>query len=509
MKRLLVITIVGLMLLAVAALAANAAAGERMLKIIFTDPQGKPIPKFDLNRFCCRDLNDEPLTSKVTITDGEASIEMPTQPMQVSVMLKVPGFGEVAVYADNMGRGYTKPATIDFVSDAAYTRHHRVSCRLLAEIVAGGVSMPDSFREKLASAGKAPPYDSLAVTLALGEELTMASARHRIAQLKGPRKGFLFGCDSFGYPARGPLYQQRYKELFNYGTTNLYLTHYAPSETQRDYSRTDAETNWLLSMGMTAKTCPPFYLAGGVLPAWLKQKPWSEGRKFCHDLVMETTKRYAGKCAFCEITNEATMSNGLGLSTAEILDMTEIASKAAREGDPNVGRIINSAHLWGDFAARPDKLGRPRLSPYAYVRECIKAKIPFEIVGLQMYYPEYDLFEIDRMLDRYAALGKQIHITEMGCSSAPGVDPNAQRKAFSAGWHGPWTEDMQADWVVSVYTLFYSKPYIQAISWWDLADAVSFWPYGGMCRGDLSPKPAYTRLQNLLAGWGFKVGGGP
>ena len=495
------------MLLAVAAVAVNAATGERTLKIIFADPQGKPIPKSDLNRFCCRDMNDEPLTSKVTITDGQALIEMPTQPMQVSVMLKVPGFGEVAVYADGGGKGYTRPAVIDFVAEAALTRYQRVDMAL-KHSVGGGVKMPAGFAKKLADAEKLSPYPSLAITLAAGEELTMVRARHRIAQLHGPRKGFLFGCDSMGYPARGPLYQQRYKELFNYGTSNLYLSHYAPSETQRDYSRTDSETNWLLSMGMAAKTCPPFYLAGGVLPAWLKEKPWSEARKCCHDLVMETTKRYAGKCAFCEITNEATMSNGLSLSTAEILDMTEIAANAAREGDPNVKRIINSAHLWGDFAARPDKLGRPRLSPYAYVRECIKAKIPFEIIGLQMYYPEYDLFEIDRMLDRYAALGKPIHITEMGCSSAPGVDPNSQRKAISAGWHGPWSEEMQGEWVGDVYTLFYSKPYIEAVSWWDLADAVSFWPYGGLCRGDISPKPSYVRLQNLLAGWGFKVGAG-
>lgn len=504
MKRLLAIAIMGLLLVTVV-FAGNAAAGERILKIVFNDPQGKPIPKSALTRFCCRDMSDEPVKTRYTLSDGAASIQLPNQPIQVSVMLDVPGFGEVAVYADNSGKGYSKAGVVDFVSEAAVTRRGRVAAAV-SKAGAEGVKMPQPFGQKLAFAGRLKPYESLAITLAAGEELTMARARYRIAQLKGPRSGFLFGCDAFGYPARGPLYQQRYRELFNYGTTNLYLSHYAPSETQRDYSRTDAETSWLLSMGMTAKICPPFYLASGVLPQWLKDKPWSEARKCCYGLVKEATRRYAGKSAFCEITNEATMSNGLRLSTAEIMDMTEIASKAARDGDPNVKRIINSAHLWGDFAAKPDKQGQPKLSPHAYLKECIRAKIPFEIVGLQMYYPEYDLFEIDRMLDRYAKLGKPIHITEMGCSSAPGLDPNAQRKAFSAGWHGQWTEDMQAEWVEDVYTLFYSKSYIQAVGWWDLADAVSFWPYGGLCRGDLSPKPAYLRLQNLLTSWGFKVG---
>lgn len=97
--------------------------------------------------------------------------------------------------------------------------------------------------------------------------------------------------------------------------------------------------------------------------------------------------------------------------------------------------------------------------------------------------------------------GKPIHITEMGCSSAPGLDPNAQRKRATAGWHGPWTEEMQADWVEGIYTICYSKPYIQAVEWWDLADAVSFWPYGGLLRGDLSPKPVYLRLKARIAEW--------
>ncbi len=493
-----------LILVAVVMLANGALAGDHTLKIVFNDPQGKPIPKSALTRFCCRDMADEPMVVDAKIRDGSASFELPEEPVQVSVMLAVPGFGEVAVYADNRALGYTKPGTVDFVADAAYTRQFRVRIAAVKAIL-GGVEMP-GFVEKIDAASKLPPYESLAVTLAAGEQLTMAKARHRISKYKGPREGFLFGCNAFGYPARGPLYQQRYRELFNCGIPNLYLTHFAPSETTRNYARTDAETEWLLSMGMKVKICPPFYLASGVLPQWLRDKPWSEGREWCYALVKESARRYAGKSGFCEITNEATMSNGLRLSSAEILDMTRVASKAARDGDPKVRRIINSAHLWGDFAAKLDKQGRPRLSPYAYLRECIKQRIPFEIVGLQLYYPEYDLFEIDRMLERYAKLGKPIHITEMGCSSAPGLDPNGQRKAASAGWHGPWTEDMQADWVESVYTLFYSKPYIEAASWWDLADAVSFWPYGGLCRGDLSPKPAYTRLQNLLKSWGFSVG---
>lgn len=482
---------------------------QRILRVLFSDAEGRPIPKEEVKEFHCRDLFDEPLVTRINLKDGMAEVQLPDQPVQLSALLKVPEFGEVTVYADGGGGGYSKSAAIDFVKEAAATRRRRVQAAF-QQAGREGVRMPKAFAEGLAAAAKAAPYPSLAASLAAGERLTLVQARHQIARFGGSREGFLFGCNAFGcnameHPGRGPLYNERFKAVFNYGTANLYPSHYAPTETSRDYLRTDTELNWLLENGMVGKTCPPIYLAGGCTPEWLKGRPYAETRSLCYDLMLEVARRYAGKVPFHEIVNEAhDYSNSLDLTPEELTDLAVVCSQAAREGDPRVQRIINCTHLWGDYASRPDKKGRVRRSPYRYLKDCIEAGVEFEIVGLQMYYPEYDLFEIDRMLERYAQLGKPIHITEMGCSSAPGLDSNALRKKATAGWHGPWTEEMQADWVEGIYTLFYSKPYITAVSWWDLADAVSFWPYGGLLRGDLSPKPSYLRLQALQREWGFQ-----
>jgi len=482
---------------------------QRVLRVLFVDAEGQPIPKADIRELHCRDLFDEPLVGRIELKDGMAEVWLANQPVQLSALLKVPDFGEVTVYADGRGRGYSKAATIDFAREAAATRWRRVRSAF-EQAGREGVRMPKAFAEGLEAAAKDTPYSSLAASLAAGERLTLVRAKHQIAQFGGSREGFLFGCNAFGcnameHPGRGPLYNERFKAVFNYGTANLYLSHYAPTETSRDYRRTDTELNWLVENGMVSKPCPPIYLAGGCTPEWLKGRPYAETRAICRDLMREVAGRYAGKTPFHEIVNEAhDYSNSLDLTPEELTDLAGVCSKAARQGDPQVQRIINCTHLWGDYASRLDKKGRVRRSPYRYLKDCIEAGVEFEIVGLQMYYPEYDLFEIDRMLERYAQLGKPIHITEMGCSSAPGLDPNALRKKATTGWHGQWTEEMQADWVEGIYTLFYSKPYITAVSWWDLADAVSFWPYGGLLRGDLSPKPSYLRLQALQREWGFR-----
>lgn len=497
--------LVGILTLALIASAALGATEEtKKFRVRLIDADGKPIPKETVRRFHCRDMSDEPIPVRTYVHNGYATVVLVEQPVQVCALLKVPGFGAVTLYADGGGKGYAEPGTKDFITEAAVTRLLRVRAAL-EQAESEGVRMPEEFAQRLDEAEKSSAYKSLAITLAAGEEVALARARHRIRQLPGPREGFLFGCNSMGHPGRGPMYDQRFKELFNFGIPNLYLSHYAPTETTRNFARTDLETDWLISFGASVKPCPPFYLAGGVTPEWLKNRPYSEIRRIAHDLVKETCQRYAGKVQFCEIVNEAhDYANSLRLKPEELTDLAKVCSQAAREGDPKAKRIINCCHLWGDYAAKPRSTGAKR-SPYAYLRDCIEADVEFEIVGLQMYYPEYDLFEIDRLLDRYAKLGKPIHITEMGCSSAPGIDPNGMRKKATAGWHGPWTEEMQADWVEGVYTICYSKPYIQAIAWWDLADAVSFWPYGGLLRGDLSPKPAYLRLKELVAsGFGSK-----
>jgi hypothetical protein len=109
------------------------------------------------------------------------------------------------------------------------------------------------------------------------------------------------------------------------------------------------------------------------------------------------------------------------------------------------------------------------------------------------------------MLDRFKVFQRPLHITEISCNSADGLDPASMRpKSLVPGWHGKWTETMQADWLESIYTLCYSKPEFEAVGYWDLADAGGhFWPHGGLLRKDFSPKESYGRLVSLKKQWGL------
>lgn len=146
---------------------------------------------------------------------------------------------------------------------------------------------------------------------------------------------------------------------------------------------------------------------------------------------------------------------------------------------------------------------KPIWSVLDYHRAVEDARVPHEAVGLQLYNPVRDMLEIERQLERFFVFGKPVHITELGISSAnePAGSGEQVRTPGRRVWHGSeWSEQIQADWIEQFYTICYSKPQIQAITWWDFADP-AFIPHGGLLNRDFTPKESYRRLAGLLAEW--------
>ena len=94
-------------------------------------------------------------------------------------------------------------------------------------------------------------------------------------------------------------------------------------------------------------------------------------------------------------------------------------------------------------------------------------------------------------LDQYATLGKGLNITEFTPTSAG-------KKITGSHREGVWDEAAQADYAVKFYRVCFAHPAMRAITWWDLSDASSWQPGGGMLRADTPPKPVYEQLQRLI-----------
>jgi endo-1,4-beta-xylanase len=483
------------------------------VRVFLHGPDGKPLDH-RAKTLHARDFANDALPQTIHSAEGRARIELAKEPIQLSCQLAVPGFGEVYCYADNDAKGYTKPGNVEFVVEAARTRLRRV--REYHQEVRHSIATDPEVEKHLAAAARPIPkeagaaqiaaaYEALAHGLHAGERLTMLAARARIAKME-PRKNFLFGGLCSGWQ-RGGDYTKYFLELFNFAVTSWYTWKNEEAASQHiDYTRYDQSLDWILQHHMTPKGFGYCYMTRGATPEWLRSWPYEKVLPEYKRVVRQTMERYNGRVPIAEIINEAhDKSNLFHLSHAQILEITREVLRSAREGSPSVKRLINNCCLWAEYAARPNADGSRRWSPYRYLKDCVANGSEFEVIGLQLYYPRQDLFEIERMLNRFKSFNKPLEISEISCNSAPGLDASSMRpKDLVPGWHGDWSETMQADWIESIYTLCYSKPEFEAVGYWDFADAGGhFWPNGGLLRKDMTPKESYTRLLNLKKSWGI------
>jgi GH35 family endo-1,4-beta-xylanase len=531
--------------------------GRPALRVLTVEADGSPLSAERMKTLHVRDMHNDTLPQALALASGRARVELSRdEPIQISCRLNVPRFGEVYCYADNNGRGYSRAANIDFVADAAQTRAKRVRDAWESARRAG-VVLDRSFQDRLAAAQKPLPtnsrqarvaaaYENLSHGLHAGEQLAIAVAKHRIAKLSRPRDDFQFGVMVSQWNALGPEYEKRVRELFDFATCSWYTWNPEASAGMApvSYDRMDGSVNWCLERGITPKNFGYLYMTRGATPEWIRpvevpaaasrpsssrpasgdvntlpnaepsdakrryneRWPYERIRDLYSRVIKQTMARYHGRVPYAEIMNEAhDKANLWGMSHEQVLDMARMAFDSAREGSRTVKRQMNHCCMWGEYAKNRNADGSRRWTPYRFIRDCFANGVDYEVIGLQLYYPQNDLFEIDRMLERFTAFGKPIHITEMATASRDGLDPGSMRpKTYAPGWHGPWSQAMQADWSEAIFTLCYSKPLYLVVGWWDFADKNGrFWPFGGMLDENLQPKEVFTRLLKLKQSWGL------
>ena len=291
------------------------------------------------------------------------------------------------------------------------------------------------------------------------------------------RHEFLFGCniyrfDRFGKAEENAAYRKRFEELFNYATAGFYWGGYEPERGKPAYAYTDKVVAWCLERGIRMKGHPLLWGCEYGIPPWSKGQPAPEVQK---QRVFDIMRRYEGKITFWEVVNEPSHLPGLPIDDPY---------RWAREADPKAYLIVNDYYVMAD--------GQP-----GFFRMLEKAKadgVPFDGIGIQAHEPRtmrFPLEQVQRVLDTYAALGKDLHITEFTPCSAG-------QEITGSHLEGKWDEAAQADYAEKFYRVCFAHPAVAGITWWDLCDNGSWLKGGGMLRADLSPKPAYETLRKLI-----------
>jgi GH35 family endo-1,4-beta-xylanase len=500
---------------------------EGRLKVRAFEPDGRPVGADRIKTLLLTDPEGQPyhLLPEAQAA-GAASIELPNGKFEIMMILPVRDFGQVYLYADNGGPLYPPSTTGELLLNYEFARSRAAFVRRYVKAAqAEGVAFSSGVTERLkrgeaalvkASAAGEPATraghsnDSLADTIWAGERAAVERARHHIAR-NGPRPGFLFGCNCFGY-AKSDEYARLYRELLNYGTVPFYRASTEKVEGKPDYSAVDAILEDMAGTGIVAKGHPLVWFHRAGIPEFLKTKSWAEIKQSCREYILRSVGRFRWRIHVWDVINEAhDWANELGFDQQQLLELTRLAADTTRVADPTAFRVVNSCCLWGEYAATGMNyrgvMRQPVRTPLQYYKALGDARVAYEAVGLQLYNPLRDMLEIERLVERFFVLGKAVHITELG---VPSVNPSAPTMGQGGGgvhtpaqsvWHGTaWSQQVQADWVEQFYTICYSKPEVQAITWWDFADP-AFIRSGGLVDENFQPKESYDRLKRLIGSW--------
>jgi GH35 family endo-1,4-beta-xylanase len=210
-------------------------------------------------------------------------------------------------------------------------------------------------------------------------------------------------------------------------------------------------------------------------------------------------KGFAGLIDTWDVVNEAVVmpnfrerNNPLVKLCREMgaVELIEKAFAAARKANPAATLLLN------DFDTSPKYV--------KLLADCLAAGVKIDVIGIQSHmHGGYRGAEWAwNTCQRFAKFGKPLHFTEATIISG-------ERKR-AIRWHGPAYKDWpstpagerrQAEQVAELYTVLFSHPAVEAVTWWDFSDRNAWLGApSGLIRKDMSPKPAYEQLMKLVKG---------
>ena len=265
------------------------------------DAEGQPLPPSALERFHLCDSLMRPITAAFETGSGVVRFKPPAdKSFRIGLPLMAPGFGQVFVYADDWGAGYTERSlsrTNPIVLNYAFARDRMATVRRVeADCKQSGVVISPETQRRIDAAQSCltraeatgddrtaqvrASMESLRESLWAGEMLVLARARAAIER-RPARNGFLFGCNGFGLAAGYPESLNQFAAVFNYTTIPIYEGWVEPEKGHPDYSLFEAALNTLIGTTILPKGHPGIWLEPENTPKWLQNLSYDETKKYC------------------------------------------------------------------------------------------------------------------------------------------------------------------------------------------------------------------------------------
>ena len=341
--------------------------------------------------------------------------------------------------------------------------------------------------------------------LRLVDDLRKPLKNGTLVKIEQMKHKFLFGANIFMLDhcktaEDNAAYAKEFSDLLNYATAPFYWWTYEPEAGKPNYQDTERIIAWCQKQGIVLKGHPLAWNEGQ--PSWLPLDP-AEASRLQMQRITDIVSRFQGQINFWDVVNEATdfdrdstREDGPTLTAAirtmGVRSYLHEALARARQANPQATLVINDYITSQDYADKvlsqlTDDAGHPL----------------YDVIGIQCHQhaKAWTAQETWDICERFEKFDKPLHFTETTfLSGQPGWELKKQQKDFN--WVStPEGEARQAREVEQFYTILFSHPAVEAITWWDFSDQDAWQGApAGLVRADMTPKPAYEALMKLIKG---------
>jgi GH35 family endo-1,4-beta-xylanase len=317
---------------------------------------------------------------------------------------------------------------------------------------------------------------------------------------------FLFGSTIFQLhrwdsPEQNAAYEKLFTDLLNYATLPFYWWDYERELGKPNYARTEELVSWCKANGITPKGHPLAFNTRD--PRWLPEDP-NAAMDLQVSSVSDRVSRFKDAIGIWDVVNEAAAwdrqlcwDNAPRLTAAinKIGVPTYVRGcfEAARKANPQATLIIN------DYIT-DEKYEK-------VISDLVDAdgKPMYDIIGIQSHQHggAWSMATTWQICQRFAKFNKPLHFTEVTFVSGKlAWPPEMEHKQWPSTPEG---EKRQAEYTKRFYTVVFSHPAVEAITWWAFNDTRRH-SSGGLIKNDTTAKPAYDELKSLIKGkWWTKT----
>ena len=319
----------------------------------------------------------------------------------------------------------------------------------------------------------------------------------------------IFMLDELETEEKNEQYKKYFADTFNMATLPFYWRDLEPEKGKPRYEKDSPK----VYRRPAPDLCMEFCEQNGIeprehalaydhwFPYWLKDYSVDEVKKELERRYAEISERYADRIPTIEVTNEMEWASGIS-SFYDEPDFVEWCFKTAEKYFPNNQLGINEHQglTWKDKCRFTDKY-------YAYIEANMLKGARIDAIGMQFHLfnrreQEYektrqmlDPKNLYKHMDLYSNFGKPLQITEV---TIPAYSADAEDEAI------------QAEILETLYSIWFSHPNVEQIIYWNLVDGYANgakpgdmtvgenYYYGGLIRFDMTPKPAFLKLRELL-----------